>query len=99
MLGLLTWLLGPKLADVFVSQPTTTNAPTVRNKITTKTPADANVELEKFITPTTGETWLATPKAMTAQGWLKSELVSTYTDYDSGSGSTVTAEQQRQQQI
>lgn len=54
--------------------------------ISDKSKAVTDPELKKFITPTTGETWLATPKTISGQGYLKSELASTYTAYP---GSTV----------
>ena len=99
LLGLAVWLLGPKIADKYMSKPVPVTITKTTKKVIIKTPADVNAELAKFITPTTGETWLATPKAMTAQGWLKSELLSTYTPSDNGSGGTITAEQQRQQSM
>ncbi|MFZ1458624.1 MAG: hypothetical protein WAT17_01975 [Candidatus Saccharimonadales bacterium] len=47
---------------------------------TVKTPSkEALVDpsLQRFITPTTGETWLASPKDMSPQGWIQTE----YRDY------------------
>jgi hypothetical protein len=69
-------------------------------KQTTKkaaTTATVDPELQRFITPTTGETWLATPKTMSAQGWLKTELLSYYSDISNGTGGTTTAQQQLEQ--
>lgn len=50
----------------------TTNTTGVVKEIVAK--EKTSPELERFINPTTGETWLDTPKQMANQGWLKAEL-------------------------
>lgn len=53
------------------AQPVQTNPVTRQNPQTPATVDDP--QLKKFITPTTGETWLATPKNMSSQGWIQNE--------------------------
>ena len=73
---------------------TSTTKPATQTQTNKQAANNTNLspDLQKFITPTTGEKWYATPKALSSQGYLTTELASSYTAY---TGSTV--EQQMQQ--
>ncbi len=72
-------------------------APSPKTTVQKQTPettvtSSTDPELAKFINPTTGEKWYSSPKAISAQGYMKSELASSYTAYPG-----ITIEEQMQQ--
>lgn len=80
-----------QIVGYFVKQPDTTS----REGSNTQTNENnVDPEVAKFIKPTTGETWLDTPKDMPAQGWLQVELLSNYSDVRVGTKDYKSAKQQ-----
>lgn len=67
---------------------TQTSEVAVEEKEVIKKPKDINAELQRFMTPSTGETWYATSKSMQPQGWLKAELRETYSEIQPAPGYT-----------
>lgn len=92
--GIFSWFARDQISSFFSKKPattqTTSEAQTPSELDSSKT---TDPELVKFITPTTGETWLQTPKDMAPQGWFKAELLSSYTDISVQGYSKTAAEQ------
>ena len=95
VLGGLFWVFKDRVISLLVKQPVAqVQTPGKTNEISAIDKQKAsNPELVKFITPTTGETWLSSPKDMTPQGWLVVEQLSYYQDIVSGSYVKSAAEQ------
>jgi hypothetical protein len=84
VLGAVFFVWKDQIVGLFVKQQ---SASQMQNSSSSSAQDEAKITdpfLLKFITPTTGETWLATPKEMTPQGWLSVELLSSYQDLGVG---------------
>ncbi len=86
----LVWIFWAR--DQFLYKDNASQANT-SNQATTST-ADEVVkqtdpQFELFARPTTGETWLSTPRVIAAQGWLKDETDAKYTEVGSRAGNTI----------
>lgn len=95
VLGGLFWVFKDQIIGYIVKQPAAqTQTP---NKTVEVSAIDrqkvSDPELVKFMTPTTGETWLPSPKEMTPQGWLAVEQLSYYEDVHAGSYAKSAADQ------
>lgn len=97
LLGVLFWVFKDQVTGWFVKQPSVVTPAT--NQTTPKSTKIDDPELVKFITPTTGETWLSQPKDMAPQGWFTAELIESYKDEVVSGSRTITAEEQRQQNM
>ncbi|MGE5312662.1 MAG: hypothetical protein ACM3MA_01455 [Acidobacteriota bacterium] len=75
--GVMVWLF----RDALLSMQTT---PEQSETAVLKNPVKVtdNPELARFVTPTTGEAWLAQPKPMALQGWMKSEVRAWYETFE-----------------
>lgn len=95
VLGSLFWVFKDQVIGYIVTQPIAqTQAPSTTNEISAIDKQKvSDPELVKFITPTTGETWLSSPKEMTPQGWLVIEQPSYYQDVHAGDYSKSAADQ------
>lgn len=84
-LGVAFWIFKDSVIGLFVKQTALTdNAGTVATISALENQKKNDTELISFITPKTGETWLATPKALPLQGWLAVEQLSYYQDVGVG---------------
>jgi len=85
LLGVGFWLFREQIIGIFVQRAdvaqTAADTPTI-SALEQQKKTDA--ELQKFIAPTTGETWLDSPKAMSPQGWLAVEQLSYFQDIGVG---------------
>lgn len=102
ILAVLLVLIG--LAGFFIPKLISNKSEKVVTASTTSTPKTTTVPeksyateaLKRFAEPTTGEVWYDTPKPMAKQGWLKSELASSYSDITDGTATTTVAQQMAQ---
>lgn len=83
VLGVGAWVFREPMLNFFAGQLTTDVANTMEGQDAQDEITDP--ELQRFIVPTTGESWYSEPKPMAAQGWFRSELASSYTPYDGSS--------------
>ncbi len=70
------YLLGARQDPKTTNSVQTIKTPELEQKVTTEMTAK-DPQLERFITPTTGESWLTEPKAIAGQGWYTSEYKET----------------------
>lgn len=94
--GILFWVFKDQIIGLFVKQPSAsvTNTTATNEQSAVEQSKVTDPELVKFITPTTGETWLVTPKDMAPQGWLVVEQPSYYKDTGVGTSYYKSAKQQ-----
>lgn len=95
LLGVGFWIFREQIIGIFVQRTASVENGTsgsVTSALEQQKKTDA--ELIKFITPTTGETWLETPKAMSPQGWLAVEQLSYFQPVGVGSQYYESAEDQ-----
>jgi len=78
VLGVAFFVWKDKIIGIFVKQPVASQTTQSSSAVASTETKITDPLLVKFITPTTGEVWYATPKAMAPQGWFKGELASSY---------------------
>ena len=98
VVGILFWVFRDTVTSWFAQKPSivATNAQTASTSQAQKQDS-LDPALATFVTPKTGETWLTTPKDMTAQGWLRVELLSNYQDIGVGTSYFKSAKEQLQE--
>ena len=85
LLGVGFWLFREQIIGMFVQRADVAQTGADAQTLTAlEQQKKTDVQLQKFIAPTTGETWLDSPKAMSPQGWLAVEQLSYFQDIGVG---------------
>ncbi len=100
ILGAVGWVFRDAIGAAFGKKPVavTQDAPAKQSVSAFDRQKASDPELARFVTPTTGETWLTSPKDIAPQGWFKAEQLSSYADINT-QGYSKTAQQQLEESI